>query len=119
MAEFPGRERSPTARAERRSTPTNRHPILEVVTIATFAGHGVETMSEASVQRADQKIDVILGGLLRTGVLLAAAIVFVGGVVYLARHHLPVTNYRVFQGEPAELRTWVYAEAGALYGLKR
>jgi uncharacterized membrane protein len=91
--------------AQQRRAPTNCHPRLEVVTIAIFEGRRVETMSEVSVQQADQKIDVILGGLLRTGVVLAAAIVFVGGVVYLERHHLPVTNYRVFQGEPAELRT--------------
>ena len=46
-----------------------------------------------------------MGFLLRTGVILAAALVFVGGVLFLVRHPLPVTNYRVFQGEPQELRT--------------
>jgi uncharacterized membrane protein len=75
-------------------------------------------MSEATVQRADQKMDQIMGGLLRTGVVLAAAIVFVGGVVFLSRHRLPVTNYRVFHGEPAEVRTisGIFHEALAFHG---
>jgi uncharacterized membrane protein len=61
-------------------------------------------MSEGAV-RADQKMDEMMGRLLRSGVVLAATIVFVGGVVFLLRHPLPVTNYRVFAGEPEELRT--------------
>jgi uncharacterized membrane protein len=75
-------------------------------------------MSEATVQRADQKMDQIMGGLLRTGVVSAAAIVFVGGVVFLSRHRLPVTNYRVFHGEPAEVRTisGIFHEALAFHG---
>lgn len=55
--------------------------------------------------QADQRMDQLMGILLRTGVILAAALVFVGGVLFLVRHPLPVTNYRVFQGEPEELRT--------------
>jgi uncharacterized membrane protein len=75
-------------------------------------------MSEATVQRTDQKMDQIMGGLLRTGVVLAAAIVFVGGALFLSRHRLPVTNYRVFQGEPVELRTisGIVHEALAFHG---
>jgi uncharacterized membrane protein len=75
-------------------------------------------MGEATAQRADQKMDQIMGGLLRTGVVLAAAIVFVGGVLFLSRHRLPVTNYRVFQGEPVELRTisGIFHEALAFHG---
>jgi uncharacterized membrane protein len=53
----------------------------------------------------DKRMDEVIGQLLRTGVLLAAAIVIVGAGVYLSRHHVPVTNYRVFQGQPEELRS--------------
>jgi len=53
----------------------------------------------------DRRVDKIMGVLLRTGVVLSAMFVLAGGIVYLARHQMPVTNYRVFQGEPAELRT--------------
>jgi uncharacterized membrane protein len=62
-------------------------------------------MSRQPNLQADQRMDQIMGILLRTGVILAAALVFVGGVLFVVRHPLPVTNYRVFQGEPEELRT--------------
>jgi uncharacterized membrane protein len=53
----------------------------------------------------DQRIENILANLLRAGVLLSALVVLIGGVIYLVRHgHAPV-DYRVFQGEPARLRT--------------
>ena len=66
----------------------------------------------------DQRMDQIIGILLRTGVIAAALFVLAGGTVYLARHHEPVTNYRVFQGEPAELRSvsGIVHEALALHG---
>jgi uncharacterized membrane protein len=69
-------------------------------------------------QRKDQRLDELMGELLRTGVLLASLVVLVGGVVYLTRHDMPVINYRVFQGEPSELRTisGILHEALALRG---
>jgi uncharacterized membrane protein len=75
-------------------------------------------MSETSLQRTDRRIDEVIGRLLQTGVVLAAVVVFAGGVVYLTRHRVPATNYHVFQGEPAELRTisGIFREAGALRG---
>jgi uncharacterized membrane protein len=68
--------------------------------------------------RQDQRMDQIMAVLLRSGVLLSASLVFVGGVVYLSRHDLPVINYRVFQGEPQELRTvgGILREAAKFHG---
>jgi uncharacterized membrane protein len=75
-------------------------------------------MAEVTVVRADQKIDEIMGTLLRSGVVLAAVVVLVGGVVFLSRHPVPVTNYHVFAGEPAQLRTisGIFHEAAARSG---
>ena len=53
----------------------------------------------------DKQMDEIIGHLLRAGVILSAVFVLAGGAVYLARHREPVIDYRMFQGEPAELRT--------------
>jgi uncharacterized membrane protein len=53
----------------------------------------------------DQKVEDLVGNLLRAGVSLAALIVFVGAVVYLARHGGEPAAYHVFQGEPNQLRT--------------
>jgi uncharacterized membrane protein len=53
----------------------------------------------------DKRMDETIGRLLQAGVILSAMFVLAGGVVYLARHPEPVMDYRVFQGEPEELRT--------------
>ena len=63
-------------------------------------------------------MDQIMAVLLRSGVLLAASLVFIGGIVYLSRYDLPAINYRVFQGEPEELRNvgGILREAGKSHG---
>jgi len=74
--------------------------------------------SRAPTLQQDQRMDQIMAVLLRTGVLLAAGLVFIGGIIFLVRHPQPTTNYRVFQGEPDELRTisGILREAGQLRG---
>ncbi len=62
----------------------------------------------------DQRIEVIIGGLLRTGVILAAAVVLFGAVVFLARHGSEVPNYALFRGEPASLKSMSDIVRGAL-----
>jgi uncharacterized membrane protein len=66
----------------------------------------------------DQRIENVLGNLLRAGVLLSALVVSIGGVIYLLRHgHSPV-DFRVFRGEPADLRgvRGIVGDAVALHG---
>jgi len=46
-----------------------------------------------------------MGNLLRAGVGLAAAVVLVGGLVYLVRHGTAQPDYQVFRGEPADQRS--------------
>jgi uncharacterized membrane protein len=53
----------------------------------------------------DQRLDVFVGNLLRTGVLTAAVVVLVGGIIYLARHGLSLPHFDVFEGEPSDLRS--------------
>lgn len=62
------------------------------------AGHG------ADAKWTDNRVENIIGNLLRVGVILAASVVFAGGVVYLVRHGGESANYRVFRGEPTDLR---------------
>ena len=54
---------------------------------------------------SDERVDALLGGLLRTGVLLAAAIVALGGALYLAKYGGGTPAYGDFHGEPADLRS--------------
>ena len=52
----------------------------------------------------DQRIENIVGNLLRAGVLLSALVVSIGGVIYLLRHGRSPMDFRVFRGEPADFR---------------
>jgi uncharacterized membrane protein len=62
----------------------------------------------------DPRMQLIVGNLLRIGVLLAAAVVLVGGALYLARHGGEVPSYRVFRGQPGYLRSLVGIVVSAL-----
>ena len=53
----------------------------------------------------DRQMELVLGNLLRWGVLLSAAIVFSGACVYLSRHAHEPADYHIFRGEPSEFRT--------------
>ena len=52
----------------------------------------------------DERVERVIGTLLRWGVILAAAVVLAGGVMYLARYGSTIPDYRVFRGEPSDLR---------------
>jgi uncharacterized membrane protein len=53
----------------------------------------------------DQKLENLVGNLLRVGVSLSAFVVAFGGIVYLIRHGREPANYRVFQGEPSDFKS--------------
>jgi uncharacterized membrane protein len=53
----------------------------------------------------DTQIDTIIGNLLRIGVVVASATILLGGMIYLIRHGAAQPDYRVFYGEPADLRS--------------
>jgi uncharacterized membrane protein len=53
----------------------------------------------------DKNIEEIVGTLLRVGVSLSAFVVSIGAAIYLARHSREPANYRVFHGEPSDLRS--------------
>jgi len=53
----------------------------------------------------DRRLEILIGNLLRAGVLLAAAVVFAGGVFYLAQNHAAKVDFHSFTEESASLRT--------------
>jgi uncharacterized membrane protein len=53
----------------------------------------------------DQRVERIIGNLLRWGVILSAIVVQAGGIVYLVRHGGEMPRYAVFRGEPSDLRS--------------
>lgn len=52
----------------------------------------------------DKDIASLIGRLLRTGVVTASAIAFLGGIIYLYRHGAARPNYTEFTGAPMNLR---------------
>jgi uncharacterized membrane protein len=62
----------------------------------------------------DHKIEAVIGNLLRTGVLMAAFVVLVGGILYLGQHGLSSVDFRVFHGETGELNSIAGIVQGAV-----
>ncbi len=54
---------------------------------------------------SDEKVEALVGRLLQAGVLVATAVVLIGGVMYLARYGSAPPNLRVFHAEPDKFRT--------------
>ena len=67
---------------------------------------------------SDERLEGIIGTLLRVGVLTAAAVVLAGGVIFLARHGGEAPAYHAFRGEPTDLRSvaGILGEAAAFSG---
>ena len=75
-------------------------------------------MSDASGLRDDQRVERVIGTLLRIGVLLAVLVALPGGALYLAGEGRSATDYTTFHGEPVDLRrvSGIAAEAFMLHG---
>ena len=67
----------------------------------------------------DQQMDAIIANMLRGGVMTSAAIVLIGGVMYLFQHPGLAPRYNVFHGEIARLRDPVRIAAAAFHGEAR
>lgn len=52
----------------------------------------------------DRKMSDIMGTLLRGGVLLAAAVVLLGGILFFIQHPRELFEFGTFKGEPSRLR---------------
>jgi uncharacterized membrane protein len=62
----------------------------------------------------DRPVEVVIGTLLRWGVIVSAGVVFCGGVIWLAHSGAVPRNYRHFHSEALDLRTISGVVAGAL-----
>jgi uncharacterized membrane protein len=71
------------------------------------------------VATPDDRLELSLGNLLRSGVIASALIVTVGGALYLWRHGGDSPDSRTFHGEPAEYRHPVGIVRAMLHGQGR
>jgi uncharacterized membrane protein len=62
----------------------------------------------------DQRIEIIIGTLLRTGVVLAAIVVLAGGLLYLTQFGRGTPNFATFHGEPERLKSLSDIVRGAI-----
>ena len=53
---------------------------------------------------SEKRFESLIGALLRGGVILAAVVVLAGGSLYLAKFGDVRPDYRIFRGEPGDLR---------------
>ena len=68
------------------------------------------------MQLTDQKLEVAIGRMLQAGVLLAALVVLIGGVLYLHDSSAPRPDYAHFHGVSQDLRTPTRIVALAVHG---
>lgn len=54
---------------------------------------------------SDERLARIISVLLRTGVIISAVVVLLGGACYLVRHGSESADYHVFRGAPEEYRS--------------
>jgi uncharacterized membrane protein len=71
-------------------------------------------MRDHQTRWSDERVDNIMGNLLRAGVVMAATVVLAGAIVYLMRSSAAPVAYSRFQGQPASLRTVGGIVAGVL-----
>ena len=61
-------------------------------------------MDDPKHAEQEEALEQFLGNFLRAGVVLAATVVLAGGLLYLVRHGGEKPDYRIFKGEPSDLR---------------
>lgn len=54
---------------------------------------------------SEQQLENLLSNLLKYGVLIASAVVLLGGILYLIRHGAEPAEYHFFRGTPSEFRS--------------
>lgn len=66
--------------------------------------------------RQDQRVERVIGALLQTGVLLSIAVALIGLALYLDQSGRRMADFRVFRGEPVDLRSARATVTAALAG---
>ncbi len=61
-------------------------------------------MAQRNNSWPDERVELIVGRFLRAGVIVASFFVLIGGIYYLTIYGTDVPEYKIFSGEPADLR---------------
>jgi uncharacterized membrane protein len=60
-------------------------------------------MNDIGQKPTDREMETVIGNLLRAGVIIAASVVLLGGIIYLFHHGFEPVGYKVFLREPFDL----------------
>ena len=71
------------------------------------------------MQVTDQKLEIAIGRMLQAGVMLAALVVLIGGILYLRQQTGPRPDYSHFTGVVERLRSPAEIVTNALHGRAR
>lgn len=72
--------------------------------MATSSGHAP----------AEERVEQMVGNLLRIGVMIAAAVTIVGGIAFMVHHGALIPDHGTFRGQPPMLSTLTGVVAGAI-----
>ena len=76
-------------------------------------------MKPLSTSWNDERVQQLIGRLLRWGVMISAAVVITGAAVYLTRYGMTRPDYSQFRGEPGTLHSPTGIVLGLLHGSSR
>lgn len=79
----------------------------------------VDGKKNITKKSSDRQLEKLIGNLLKYGVIIASAIVLLGGVLYLIRHGSEPADYHIFRGQPAEFRSPAGVVTAILSGSRR
>ncbi|MFN6568478.1 DUF1634 domain-containing protein [Dendronalium sp. ChiSLP03b] len=82
-------------------------------------GCGIDADENLMKTPTELQLANLLSNLLKYGVLIASAVVLVGGILYLIRHGAEPAGYGVFRGEPSEFRSPAGVLSAVLLGSRR
>jgi uncharacterized membrane protein len=60
-------------------------------------------MNKIRQEFTNHQMETVIGNLLRMGVIIAASVVFLGGIIYVVRHGTILADYKIFQRVPLDL----------------
>ncbi|WP_017716575.1 DUF1634 domain-containing protein [Kamptonema formosum] len=75
--------------------------------------------SQVAEESSDRQLQLAIANLLKYGVILASATVFIGAVLYLIRHGAEPADYHIFRGEPSMFCSPTGVVSAVLSGSRR
>ncbi|MFN6537149.1 MAG: DUF1634 domain-containing protein [Nostoc sp. EkiNYC01] len=78
----------------------------QVTTVAELPNSSeIDANKNVTKTSSEQQLEYLLSNLLKYGVLIASAVVLLGGILYLIHHGGEPAEYHFFRGEPLQFRS--------------